>query len=154
MISAAALAALVAFTPVADAPARVSFGYNHHTMQGVEASAYRGDWFVAGHEAIRRCIVWRESRGRYGAKPWSSSASGAYQFIREPVWRKSLGWMLYPELKADLGPRAAKQIRAKLWATPIYNWGRYWQDAAFWTVWRKGAGRHHWAPTVPGTGCY
>ena len=32
-------------------------------------------------------------------------------------------------------------------------WNRYWQDRAFWTIWRKGKGSFHWRHTIPGTRC-
>jgi hypothetical protein len=28
--------------------------------------------------------------------------------------------------------------------TPVVKWNRYWQDRAFWTIWRKGKGKSHW----------
>jgi hypothetical protein len=105
---------------------------------GYEESTYKGKWYVAAHESIRKCIMWRESRYNYRAANRSSSARGAYQFL-DSQWRRSLTYMLMPE------HRDRKQEVIALRAIPIHEWDRYWQDASFWAAWRKGEGRHHWS---------
>ena len=112
---------------------------------GYETSAYQGKWYVASHEQTRKCIMWRESRFNYRAANKSSSARGAYQFL-DSQWRSSLVWMLLKEHKEK-----RKELKA-LKGKPIHEWSRYWQDAAFWTAWRKGEGRNHWA--LQGNQCW
>jgi len=116
---------------------------------GYEVSAYQGKWYSAKWEPVRKCIMQRESRHNYRAKNRSSSASGAYQFL-DSQWRDSLVWIL----RRDTAKPHRYKLE-KLREIPINKWPRYYQDQAFWTVWRKGAGRHHWAPTHPNTpNCY
>jgi muramidase (phage lysozyme) len=105
---------------------------------GYEESLYQGKWYVAAHEPIRKCIMWRESRHNYRAANPTSSARGAYQFL-DRAWRDSLVWMLRPEHKNRVPE--LQELRNK----PINKWSRYWQDAAFWVAWRKGEGKQHWS---------
>lgn len=109
-------------------------------MQGIEPSLYRGEYYAPKKgEDFRLCVIHRESRGHYRAANTTSSARGAYQFL-DRAWRKSLIHMLRPEARDnDLLP----QLR-ELADKPIHQWSRYWQDAAFWTVYNRGAGAHHW----------
>jgi len=111
---------------------------------GYETSAYKGKWYVAGHESVRKCIMWRESRFNYRAANKKSSARGAYQFL-DRSWRKGLVWMMLDE-----GGKA-KEIKS-LRGKPIHHWSRYYQDRAFWTAWRKGKGKHHWS--LQGNQCW
>jgi hypothetical protein len=41
------------------------------------------------------------------------------------------------------GDGLIKDIR-ELRNAPIHHWNRYWQDRAFFTAWRHGAGKNHW----------
>lgn len=141
------------------APALVR-NYGHDEMQGYRESVYKGKFYRASQESWRKCVMWRESRFRYGArnKPSVSSAAGAYQFLDIP-WRQrsgSLPWMMHAENKKVYGPVQAKRILRVLQSTPIERWGRPWQDQAFFTALNyQGAwsGKKHWNATVPGTGC-
>lgn len=115
------------------------------STQGFATSLYQGKWFKKRWEDERKCIMKRESRFNYRAANKSSSARGAYQFL-DSQWRESLVWMLLPEHKDR--KRELKTIANK----PIHKWSRYWQDAAFYTVWRHGEGKHHWH--YPGSRCF
>ena len=114
---------------------------NASDLRGFQPSLYRGKWYSPKSEKIRECIMRRESHHNYSARNRSSSARGAYQFL-DNSWRSGLVWMFLAESKETrdgLG-RHALRLRGK----PISTWDRYWQDRAFWTAWRNGAGRHHW----------
>ena len=108
-------------------------------MQGFEPSLYTGKWFDPKWESTRKCIMHRESRHNYRAANRVSSARGAYQFL-DRQWRDGLVWMLLPEAR-EIG--LAKEVKA-LRNKPIHKWNRYWQDAAFYTAWQHGDGKHHW----------
>ena len=107
------------------------------STQGFATSLYQGKWFKKRWEDERKCIMKRESRFNYRAANKSSSARGAYQFL-DSQWRESLTHMLMPEHKDQKA-----EVRA-LRDKPIHKWSRYWQDAAFYTAWRHGDGKHHW----------
>lgn len=107
------------------------------STQGFATSLYQGKWFKKKWEDERQCIMDRESNFNYRAANKSSSARGAYQFL-DSQWRESLTHMLMPE------HRDRKQEVKALREKPIHKWSRYWQDAAFYTVWRHGDGKHHW----------
>lgn len=107
------------------------------STQGFATSLYQGKWFKKRWEDERKCIMKRESRFNYRAANKSSSARGAYQFL-DSQWRESLTHMLMPEHKDQKAE--VKALRDK----PIHKWSRYWQDAAFYTAWRHGDGKHHW----------
>jgi hypothetical protein len=109
-------------------------------LLGVRPSLYTGKWYSAGQEGRRRCIVQRESNGHYTVQN-SSGYQGAYQF-GDSDWRVSLTWMMLKE--EPKGSPLRPVIRA-LRDRPIKAWNRYWQDRAFWTAWRFGAGQHHWS---------
>lgn len=126
----------------------VSF-VNHsvHTRDvvGVEASLYRGDFYVGGQEDVRRCIVERESNGRYTAVSPGTPYYGAYQM--SAALAEGVTWMMLPEHKELLGAETAKSVLAELRQTPASEWPRYWQDAAFSTIynWEGAAsGAAHW----------
>jgi hypothetical protein len=106
------------------------------STSGLAGSMYRGKWYSPAAERARRCIIWRESHANYRAVN-SSGHAGAYQF-NDAAWRVSLTWMLLPEFR-----KQHQEVRA-LRAVPINRWPRRWQDAAFFTAWRDGAGRSHW----------
>lgn len=92
--------------------------------RGILPSAYTGPYYDARYEAKRRCIVKRESEGRYGARNRSSGAAGAYQFM--PSWTRTI----------------QKWTGEK---KPIYAMSRYAQDLAFWKAFNHGKGARNWA---------
>lgn len=102
--------------------------------ENVPVSDYRGVHYSKKWEPFRKCIVYRESRGRYDARNPRSSAAGAYQFLASQ-WRDSLVHMLRPEH----GERVNVLFRV-----PLHKWPKYYQDAAFWTVLDRGEGWRHW----------
>jgi hypothetical protein len=118
-------------------------------MMGYRVSLYRGKWYSPRWENIRKCIMHRESRHNYRAANKSSSAKGAYQFL-DSQWRDGLVWMMLKESKNNKdGLRdSIKELREQ----PIHVWSRYYQDRAFFTAWRNGAGKKHWA--LQGSRCF
>ena len=115
-------------------------------LKGYEPSLYRGKYFESSLEKRRKCIVIRESNGRYNAINPSRKYRGAYQV--SPELARGVTWMMLKEHKPLLGEERAKDILEKLRNSPMNTWPRYWQDAAFSTVhnWeRTGAGASHWA---------
>lgn len=121
---------------------------SHSTERGWRPSLYRGKWFRKSVEPIRKCIGTRESHFQY-----MLSNGGAYQFMSG--WKPSAGaWMLKREIRAKHGRKAADHAWHVLASHPFNQWSRWAQDALFYTVWRDGKGKHHWDPTVAGTGCF
>ena len=118
-------------------------------MKGFMPSLYRGQWYSARWEQTRECIMYRESRHNYRAANKRSSARGAYQFL-DSQWRDGLVWMMLDESKKTKdGLRSEiRELRNK----PIHAWSRYFQDRAFFTAWRNGAGKKHWA--LQGSRCF
>jgi hypothetical protein len=115
-------------------------------MVGIERSLYRGRFYSASAERVRLCIVRRESEGHYRSVSPSRLYYGAYQVSR-PLAR-GVTWMLLREHRVLLGARAAKLLMAHLRTVPMNRWPRYWQDAAFFTIynWEHAAsGSRHWA---------
>jgi hypothetical protein len=115
-------------------------------MRGVERSLYRGKYYRAASETKRLCIVRRESEAHYDVVSASGSYFGAYQVSRELA--RGATWMMLKEHRVLMGDRAARVVLAKLRATPMNRWPRYWQDAAFHTVinWDHTlSGASHWA---------
>lgn len=115
-------------------------------MRGVEQSMYRGRFFRSAVEAKRRCIAERESEGHYHVVSPSGLYFGAYQVSRELA--RGATWMMLKEHKQLLGAKRANRTLARLRATPMNQWPRYWQDAAFSTImnWEQtGSGASHWA---------
>lgn len=120
-------------------------------LRGIEKSLYRGRYFKPSVERERRCIMQRESGGRYWAVSPTGKYRGAYQV--SPDLARGVTWMMLPEHKKIMGPRAAREAMAKLRKKPMNTWPRYWQDAAFHTVmnWEHtGSGGSHWAGTRVG----
>ncbi len=111
---------------------------------GVEPSLYRGKYFRPSVERVRKCIVQRESSGHYTSVS-HNGYRGAYQM--SAALGRGVTWMMLKEHRALLGPSAAAVAMAKLRATPVSKWTRYWQDAAFSTIYnweRTKSGAKHW----------
>ena len=56
--------------------------------------------------------------------------------------------MMLKEHKRILGVDEAKKLMKELRETPVNQWPRYWQDAAFSTIFNwegSGSGASHWA---------
>jgi hypothetical protein len=112
-------------------------------MMGWRPSLYTGKWFMPGKEDRRRCILDRESNFNYRAN--NGTYFGAYQMSR------ALGvgatWMMQREIREEFGQEGLAIVRALRELTPD-KWNRYWQDRAFWTIWRDGEGKFHWGSDV------
>ena len=111
---------------------------------GVQPSLYRGKYFRPSVERIRRCIVQRESSGHYTSVS-HNGYRGAYQMLA--ALGRGATWMMLKEHRALLGDAAAEIAMAKLRATPLSKWTRYWQDAAFSTIYnwtQTNSGAKHW----------
>ncbi|MDP2012879.1 MAG: hypothetical protein Q8L05_01505 [Actinomycetota bacterium] len=115
-------------------------------MHGVQDSLYRGKWFNAKDEDRRRCIVKRETGGNYESVSSGGTYRGAYQMNR--ALAVGATWMMQAEVQKELGDEPAALV-PELRKAPTQSWNRYWQDRAFWTIWRNGAGAGHWR----GAGC-
>jgi hypothetical protein len=96
-------------------------------IRGVQASAWRGKYYNPRWENVRKCIVFRESRGNYRVKNKHSTASGAYQFLIST----SNGVAKTMKRRDLVGKRAG-------------TWTREEQDRAFWTLFNNGKGKGHW----------
>ncbi|MEY3733328.1 MAG: hypothetical protein RL347_687 [Actinomycetota bacterium] len=109
-------------------------------MQGYRLSTYTGKYYDRSREQYRICVIQRESGGNYGepSGPWR----GAYQFS-DSLAAGALRAMR-PEIVEVYG-NAGKQAIDGLEGTFIHTWPRFFQDAAFWTTFNKGAGASHWA---------
>jgi len=110
-------------------------------MKGFETSLYRGKWYMPKKESIRRCIMDREANHNYRAVSAGGIYRGAYQMNRGLA--RGVSFMMQKEVKKEMGPEAAAVVK-QLRKIPTQQWNRYWQDRAFWTIWRKGKGKHHW----------
>lgn len=108
-------------------------------LVGWRESLYQGKWFVPRKEDKRRCILDRESNFNYRAT--SGVYHGAYQ-MSEALARGAT-WMMQPEVRREMGEEGVAIVEALRKLTPN-RWNRYWQDRAFWTVWRHGEGASHW----------
>jgi len=115
-------------------------------MHGIQDSLYRGKWFNAKDEDRRKCIVKRETGGNYESVSSGGDYRGAYQMNRGLA--VGVTWTMQNEVKKDLGEESAALVVA-LRDAPTQTWNRYWQDRAFWTIWRNGSGAGHWR----GAGC-
>lgn len=115
--------------------------------RGVQPSLYRGRYYRASIEEVRRCIVRRESSGVYTVRGGGGDRYyGAYQMNDRLA--NGATWMMLPEAKRLLGEPAARALMASLRAKPVTAWSRYWQDAAFFTIYNwehTGSGRAHWS---------
>jgi len=149
MILSIFMSVAVIVSPVVQIPQSHEYRTAHseaaQDWKGFEPSLYAGKWFDPKLENQRECISFRESRHNYRARSTVSSAAGTYQFL-DNFWRDSLVWMLLPEAKKVGLQDEIEELRNK----PIENWNRYWQDAAFYTVWAHGKGAKHWNLTRHG----
>jgi hypothetical protein len=128
---------------------RAASSRNSNDLVGFMPSLYRGEWYSARWEPVRKCIMYRESRYNYRAANKTSSARGAYQFL-DNSWRNGLVWMMLEESKENKdGLR--DEIKA-LRDVPIHYWSRYFQDRAFFTAWRHAEGKKHWY--LQGSRCF
>ena len=116
-------------------------------MRGIEPSLYRGDFFDPRLEEQRACIVKRESEGRYDVRGGAGDRYfGAYQMNDDLA--DGATWMMLEEHKRILGAEPARELMEELRRTPVTQWPRYWQDAAFYTIYNwegSGSGAAHWA---------
>jgi len=110
-------------------------------MKGFEPSLYRGKWYMPKKEEIRRCIMDREANHNYRAVSAGGLYRGAYQMNRGLA--RGVTFMMQKEVKKEMGPEAVAVVK-QLRKIPTQQWNRYWQDRAFWTIWRNGKGKHHW----------
>lgn len=118
---------------------------------GVQPSLYRGKFYRAKLERVRQCIVRRESSGHYFSVSHSGTYRGAYQM--SPALARGATWMMFPEFKSVLGEKAAEVAMLRLRTTPMHKWTRFWQDAAFSTVYNwehANSGASHWRATNRG----
>ena len=114
-------------------------------LRGVLPSLYQGKWYVRSVESTRMCIIRRESHA------WYTSGHGPYRGAYQMSKSLAAGAIraMAPEVAAELGPQGTTILKS-LKAKPINAWNRYWQDRAFWTIWRKGAGAHNWGGSCHG----
>jgi hypothetical protein len=108
-------------------------------MLGYLPSLYTGKWFKPGKEDVRRCIMDRESNFNYRAN--NGTYFGAYQ-MSAPL-AVGATWMMQREIRKEFGQEGMDIVQALRKLTPD-KWNRYWQDRAFWTIWRDGEGKQHW----------
>ena len=109
-------------------------------MKGYRLSTYTGKYYDRSREQYRLCVIQRESGGNYDepSGPWR----GAYQFsdsLAAGALRAMRAEIV--EVYGNAGRRALDSLEGTL----IYTWPRFFQDAAFWTTFNKGAGASHWA---------
>lgn len=108
-------------------------------LTGYLPSLYTGKWYMPGKEDVRRCIMKRESHANYRSS--NGVYHGAYQM--STALGRGATWMMQAEIKREMGDEGVAIVKALRKLTPN-KWNRYWQDRAFWTVWRNGAGSKHW----------
>ncbi len=109
-------------------------------MKGFEVSLYQGKWYMPKKEQIRKCIMDREANHQYRAVSAGGMYRGVYQMNR--ALARGATFMMQEEIKKEM-PEALAQVK-QLRKIPTQQWSRYWQDRAFWTIWRNGKGKHHW----------
>ena len=110
-------------------------------FRGLASSLYQGKWFMPGKDDVRKCIIDRESNANYKAVSAGGLYRGAYQFSRGLA--NGATHMMEREVQKEFGDSAVEIVQ-RLRQMPIQQWNRYWQDRAFWTIWRKGKGSSHW----------
>ena len=111
-------------------------------LRGYRASTYTGTYFDRRFEQYRLCVFQREGGGSYTLV--SRSFHGAYQFGTRWNSPAQVANRLRAELIDTYGAAAERELN-RLASTPISRWNRFWQDAAFWTVFNRGAGWRQWA---------
>ena len=111
-------------------------------MRGFRPSAYTGKYYDDRFEQYRLCVVQREGGGSYTTV--YRGFVGAYQFGTAYNSSSRVAARLRPELVDVYGNAAARELD-RLAATPLYQWNRFWQDAAFWTTFNRGAGWRQWS---------
>ena len=109
--------------------------------RGVLVSLYQGKWFMPRREKVRKCIAKRESGATNRAVSAGGRSRGADQMSRRLAVGAS--WMMQREVRKEFGSEGVKLVSA-LRKMPTQQWNRYWQDRAFWTIWRHGEGKSHW----------
>ena len=116
-------------------------------MRSVEPSLYRGWFFEASKESIRRCIVKRKSEGQCDVRGGGGNRYfGGYQM--SDALADGATHMMLKEHKKILGTKTARSLMKQVRTMPPNAWPRYWQDAAFSTVYNwasPGSGARHWA---------
>lgn len=116
-------ALLVAGAPTVSADTSRSRG-----IASMPSTSYWGKYYDARSERARKCILYRESRGKYGIVNRRSGAAGGYQFMRRT------------------SNAVAKMMgRRDLIGVPANRWSKKTQDRAFFTLYNHGRGRSHWA---------
>ena len=110
-------------------------------MRGFRPSLYQGRWFMPKREDVRRCIMDRESNHDYRAVSAGGLYRGAYQMSRPLAIGAT--HMMMAEVRREMGDPGVEMLR-QLRKLPTQQWNRYWQDRAFWTIWRDGEGKRHW----------
>ena len=110
-------------------------------MKGFRPSLYQGKWFMPNREDIRRCIMNREADHDYRAVSAGGLYRGAYQMSRALAIGAT--HMMMAEVRREMGEPGVEMVK-RLRDLPTQQWNRYWQDRAFWTIWRDGRGKHHW----------
>lgn len=108
-------------------------------LVGYLPSLYQGKWYMPNRENVRRCIMDRESHANYRAS--SGTYFGAYQM--SAALAVGATWMMQDEVRKEMGADGVAIVKALRGMTPN-KWNRYWQDRAFWTIWRNGGGASHW----------
>ena len=123
MLPALILSIALTVTPVTHSEYRAAHSVEASDRKGFQSSLYRGVWYSPKWSKVRECIMYRESRYRYGARNSTSTAMGAYQFL-DSRWRDSLVWMMLKESNDtnDFLQPIVRGLRSK----PIAEWSRYW----------------------------
>ena len=110
-------------------------------MVGYRLSTYTGKYYDRRFEQYRLCVVQRESGGQYGTV--SGIYNGAYQFGTGWTPPSYLVDRIRPEMEKSYGAPVGRLLD-ELARTPVSKWSRFWQDAAFWTVFDLGRGWEQW----------
>ena len=130
-------------------PATVQTGQKEYEGE----SLYRGGHYRKSDEGTRKCIRDRESNNHYHAVNRSGTYRGAYQM--SPELAVGAGWMIQRDLIAVGAPKGeARAVGESLRTTSVNKWHPFWQDYAFWIVWDKGRGKHHWGTFGQTHACY
>ena len=111
-------------------------------LKGFMPSLYQGKWYMPNKEDRRQCIAKREGHHNYRTVSAGGLYRGVYQFSK--ALARGATWMMQKEVKKEMG-QAGVDLVQELRKTPMNQWNRYWQDRAFWTIWRNGAGANHWS---------